>query len=165
MSLAKRRKINPDSIFNHKPIIDRILAYIITSSDIINIGLINKRCQSVFKTKKQQLKLKKRVEIERNINKVQHNGYALEYIKEQTPELCMAAVTQTRLALRFVKEQTLELCMAAVSKNGYALKYVKEQTLEICMAAVKQNEFALDYVNSEFIRFFLKKCLLTNKKK
>ena len=36
-------------------------------------------------------------------------------------------------ALQYVKEQTSEICMEAVKNNGYALQYVKEQTPEICM--------------------------------
>ncbi len=37
-----------------------------------------------------------------------------------------------------LKEQTPELCMAAVKRDGEVLKYVKEQTPEICMAAGKK---------------------------
>ena len=77
---------------------------------------------------------------------VQRNGDALEYVKEQTPELCMEAVRHNGLALYFVKEKTPELCMAAVRKTGLALYYVKEQTHELCMAAVRQNGCALDDV-------------------
>ena len=48
----------------------------------------------------------------------------LEEITElQTPELCMAAVTQTGWALKYVNTQTPELCMAAVTyKLGQILE-------------------------------------------
>ena len=46
---------------------------------------------------------------------------------------------QNGLALEFIKEQTPEICMAAVKQNGEALQYVKEQTEEICMEAINQN--------------------------
>ena len=36
---------------------------------------------------------------------VQQNGYVLEDVKEQTPDICMTAVQKER-ALQFVKEQT-----------------------------------------------------------
>jgi hypothetical protein len=80
---------------------------------------------------------------------VSQNGLALQYVKEQTPELCMAAVSQNSLALEYVKEQTPELCMAAVSQNGWALKYVKEQTPELCMVAVSQNSLAFQYMKEQ----------------
>ena len=41
--------------------------------------------------------------------------------------------------MQYVKEQTPEICLEAVKQNGYALEYVQEQTPEICLEAVKQN--------------------------
>ncbi len=35
---------------------------------------------------------------------VQQNGDALEFVKEQTPEICLAAVNQNGRGLLFVKE-------------------------------------------------------------
>jgi len=80
---------------------------------------------------------------------VKQNGYSLQYVKEQTPEICMAAVKQDGDSLRYVKEQTPEICMAAVKQNGDSLRYVKEQTPEICMAAVKQDGDSLQYVKEQ----------------
>ena len=77
---------------------------------------------------------------------VKQNGNALEYVKTQTPELCLEAVKQNGLALRYVKEQTPELCLEAVKQYGYALQYVKEQTFKICMEAVKQDSNVQKYV-------------------
>ncbi len=56
------------------------------------------------------------------------NGYALRFVKEQTPEICLQAVKQYGLALQYVKEQTFEMCLEAVKQNGNALKYVINQT-------------------------------------
>ena len=36
---------------------------------------------------------------------VKQNGYSLQYVKEQTPEICMAAVKQNGDSLQYVKEQ------------------------------------------------------------
>jgi hypothetical protein len=47
------------------------------------------------------------------------------------------------LVLQFVKEQTPEICIEAVKQIGYALEFVKEQTPEICLLAVKQNGMTL----------------------
>ncbi|MDR1984220.1 MAG: DUF4116 domain-containing protein [Prevotellaceae bacterium] len=80
---------------------------------------------------------------------VKENGLALEFVKEQTPEICMEAVKQNGWALKYVKEQTPEMCMEAVKESGFALDYVKEQTPEICMEAVKQNGLALHYVKEQ----------------
>ena len=35
---------------------------------------------------------------------VKQNGFALQYVKEQTPEICLEAVKQNELALRYVKD-------------------------------------------------------------
>ena len=42
-------------------------------------------------------------------------------MKEQTPEICLAAVNQNGMALVFVKEQTPEICLAAVREDGMIL--------------------------------------------
>ena len=86
---------------------------------------------------------------EADIQKVTHCGMDLQFIKEQTPELCLAAVQQNEQALEYVKVQTPELCLAAVQQNGYALEYVKVQTSEICLAAVQQNGYALHFVKEQ----------------
>jgi hypothetical protein len=71
---------------------------------------------------------------------------AMRYVKNQTPELCLAAVQQNGLALQHVKNQTPKLCMVAVQKNGWSLRYVQNQTPEICLVAVQQNGLTLKYV-------------------
>ena len=58
---------------------------------------------------------------------VQQDGLALQYVEEQTEELCRLAFQKHGYALKFVKEQTEELCRLAVQQNGCALQYVKEQ--------------------------------------
>ena len=78
---------------------------------------------------------------------VRQDGYALQYVKDQTPELCLEAVKQDGYALRYVKDQTPELCLEAVRQNGQALQYVKDQTPELCLEAVRQNGNVLQYVN------------------
>jgi hypothetical protein len=82
------------------------------------------------------------------------DGSALQFVKEQTPEICMKAVKQNGLALQFFKEQTPEICVEAVKQNGLALKHVKEQTPKICVEAVKQDILALEYINDEFNYLF-----------
>jgi hypothetical protein len=81
---------------------------------------------------------------------VQQDGYALQFVKEQTEEICKLAVHHKYgWALQFVKEQTEELCKLAVQQDGCALEFVKEQTEEICKLAVQRNWQALQYVNKK----------------
>jgi len=40
-----------------------------------------------------------------DLEKVQKDGTAIKYIKNQTHEICLAAVKQDGLALRYVKKQ------------------------------------------------------------
>lgn len=58
---------------------------------------------------------------------VKQDGWALKYVKEQTPEICLEAVKQNGYVLRLVKKQTPEVCQAAVNQNCNALQYVKDK--------------------------------------
>nr|QBK87597.1 MAG: protein of unknown function DUF4116 [Marseillevirus LCMAC201] len=80
---------------------------------------------------------------------VKVNGLALKYVKVQTEEICLAAVQEYGRALESVKEQTSEICLAAVQRYGWALEFVKVQTPEICLAAVQQHRRALQYVKEQ----------------
>jgi hypothetical protein len=42
---------------------------------------------------------------------------ALEYVEEQTPNICPEAVKKCGQALLFVKEQTPQLCLEAVKHS------------------------------------------------
>ena len=41
------------------------------------------------------------------IEAVKQNGYALEYVKNQTPELCIAAVKQQKESLIYVRDLSM----------------------------------------------------------
>ena len=62
---------------------------------------------------------------------VKRNGLALQYVKDQTKDICLKAVKQDGFALLYVKNQTKEICLEAVKQDGSALQYVKDQTEEI----------------------------------
>lgn len=70
----------------------------------------------------------------------------LEYILEQTEEICLRAVRRDGSMLEHVRDQTLEICLEAVKQNGFALSYIKNQTEEMCLTAVRQDGDALEYV-------------------
>lgn len=63
------------------------------------------------------------------INVIKQNGYALQFVEEQTPEICLAAVQQNGFALQFVEEQTSEICLTAVRQNITALLFVEDSEL------------------------------------
>ena len=55
----------------------------------------------------------------------------------------LEAVKQDPYAVKYVEDQTPEICLEAVKQNGLALFYVKNQTSGICLEAVKQDATAL----------------------
>lgn len=73
----------------------------------------------------------------------------LEYVKKQTPEICLIAVKKNGLALQFVENQTSEICLMAVKENGLALQFVEKQTPEICSMAIQQNSDASQFIENE----------------
>lgn len=84
------------------------------------------------------------------LEKVKKDGLHLRRItKNQTLEICLAAVKQNGLALKYVAHQTPELCLMAIQQNPWALKYVENQTEKLCLEAVKQNGYLLDLVRQQ----------------
>lgn len=55
-------------------------------------------------------------------------------------------------ALQYINNQTKEICTSAVKQNSFVLQFVKEEFLtdDILILAVKQNSKALSYVNLPF---------------
>ena len=82
-----------------------------------------------------------------DLEKVKQDGHNLQFVENQTPEICLAAVKKTGYALQFVKKQTTELCLEAVKQNGWALEFVKNQTEEICLEAVRQDRDILEHLD------------------
>lgn len=87
--------------------------------------------------------------VQEALDAVKRNGLELEFVKEQTPEVCLEAVKEDWQALQFVKNQTPDLCLIAIREDDSALQFVKEQTPEICLEAVKQNGGALQFVKDQ----------------
>ncbi|HID9495110.1 TPA: DUF4116 domain-containing protein, partial [Clostridioides difficile] len=80
---------------------------------------------------------------------MRENGWALQYVKEQTEEICMEAVREDGEALQYVKNQTLKVCIESIRQNKWALEYVKEQTKEICIYALKQDKHLIKYIRNK----------------
>lgn len=48
----------------------------------------------------------------------------LEFMPDQTPDICLAAVESDGMALRFVRNQTGDICEAAVKSNPEAAQFI-----------------------------------------
>jgi hypothetical protein len=83
---------------------------------------------------------------------VKQNGYCLKFIKEQSTEICIAAISQHYYAMKYIKDlvtffkQNPIYRIIAVRDNGMMLQYIQNQTPEICSIAVKQNPDALQFI-------------------
>lgn len=77
------------------------------------------------------------------------NGLAIQYIQNQTPELCLLAVNNNGLAIQYIQNKTPELCLLAVKNNGLAIKFIENQTEEICIEAVKHDGTLLKFVKRQ----------------
>lgn len=76
----------------------------------------------------------------KDFDEVKRDGMALQYVKEQSPEICMEAVKQNGRALQYVKEQTPEICLEAVKQDVGTLIYVQPQFRDEASRNVKMNE-------------------------
>lgn len=69
--------------------------------------------------------------------------------EEKQHSLMRKAMRKRPRMLEFVPEQTPDLCLAAVESDGTALEFVREQTDEICSAALKSNPNAAQYIRKK----------------
>jgi hypothetical protein len=83
-----------------------------------------------YKTKYDALTFKCNLVGDEALRAVKQNGFALQFVKIQTPEICLEAVIQNGEALQFVNTQTPEICLEAVKQNGYALQFVDENIFD-----------------------------------
>lgn len=68
---------------------------------------------------------------------VTKDGLNIQYLKYNTPAVCMAAVKQNGEAIQFIRDRTPELCRAAVEQNPMAIKYITMQSPELCLMAMR----------------------------
>ena len=50
---------------------------------------------------------------------VKENGCDLQYVKNQTEEMCLRTVKQSGWVLKYVNEQTEEMCLEAMKKMDW----------------------------------------------
>ena len=83
-----------------------------------------------------------------DLERVRKNGNDLQYVKEQTEEICLTAVRQCGLSLRFVKNKTREMCIEAIKQDPFAIQFIEDQTEELSWLAIRQNIWVLGYINN-----------------
>ena len=89
------------------------------------------------------------VEDEFWINIIPKDGCALEYVKNQTDNICISAVQQNGNALQYVKNQTNNICISAVQQNGYAIQFIKNPSETLCKLAVMESGYVLTYIKEQ----------------
>lgn len=69
-----------------------------------------------------KIDVSKLIENKEYLEAVKQNGLALEYIENQTDEICMEAVKQNCWALQFVKNQTHKIILEASKRDWRCIK-------------------------------------------
>lgn len=60
-----------------------------------------------------------------------------QFVKTKNMEISKEAIMKNPYLLEYVDDQTYDLCLFAIKLDGKAIKYVKNQTKELCMLAIK----------------------------
>jgi DNA-binding XRE family transcriptional regulator len=71
---------------------------------------------------------------------------AIKYVKNQTPKLSEIAAKKNWRALEFIKRQTPEICKHAFENDWHSIQFIQFQTPEICAVAVKNNGLSIQYI-------------------
>ena len=86
------------------------------------------------------------------LDAVRKNGMNLQYINNQTPEMCLEAVKQDVNTLRYVQPhlQTQEMCVKAIQQNVLTLKFITNKNLK----RIIDNFYSINFDDEvlEFIR-------------
>ena len=73
----------------------------------------------------------------------------LEYVKDQTEYICLAAISQSGSSLRYVRNQTEASCIAAVKRDQANLKYVEKYYESVASLISDPDYLALAEKNQE----------------
>lgn len=61
--------------------------------------------------------------------------HALQYVENQSTDICESAIRCDPMAIRHVKNQTEEMCRYSIQKNPNAIFHVRNKTIELCELA------------------------------
>ena len=88
-----------------------------------------------------------------------YNPHLLQYVFDQTEEMCFAAIRKDAFLFRYIKHPTIEMMRLAVAQADWVIDEVKHQTEELCLVAVRANGRALRYVKKQTFEICLEACL------
>lgn len=72
----------------------------------------------------------------------------INYIEEYNPELCTNMIANNPKAIQYVKQQTLEMCIAAL-KDPSTIKHIRNQTAEMAESAIAKDKSLIRYVTKD----------------
>ena len=72
----------------------------------------------------------------------------IEYIKNPSKTVQLAAVKQDSRAIQFVKNSSKKVQLVAVKQNGWVIQYIKRPSKAVQLAAVEQNGYAIMYIKN-----------------
>ena len=129
-----------------------------SSKEIKNIFTFKKnKLYKIFNEDLELIKMKSKEE-----SFIEYSGLKLEFIENQTEELCFKAVQNNSFALKFVNKKfiTEKLCLLAFNNEEYGnannigelLEFVKPEfiTYERCLIIIKNNGLNIKYINEKF---------------
>lgn len=67
----------------------------------------------------------KNLTLKEALNMVKQNPTQIRYMQDPPEDLCLAAVSRNGLVLEFIENQTPEICRAATLQNPEAKRFVK----------------------------------------
>ncbi len=116
-----------------------------------NINAYNFVKHKTYEIDKSILKIQNNLVINNEIyeilkNILNKNGLLLEFIENQTEELCIIAIKNNINAYTFVKNKTYEINKILLNIDGNMLQYIENQTDELCIIAIKNNINAYTFV-------------------
>lgn len=82
---------------------------------------------------------------------VKKDGENLKYIEDQTPDLCIEAVTQNAMVLKYVKFKTDEICWRALERNIHAYNYIENPSNEMKLYVVRNSKYGLSLIKDQTI--------------
>ena len=76
----------------------------------------------------------------------------LQYVKDQTDEICKSLLKQDPYAIQYIRNQTFELCKLAIDGNPDVLQFVQNPSFELCLYALEKNINVVQFIPDLIIR-------------
>lgn len=80
---------------------------------------------------------------------VEIDGMALQFVDNQSVDICIAAVSNNPKSITYAKYQTDDICSIALNKNSYMFTDILDPSYNICILAIELNPYNLKYINNQ----------------